>query len=184
MKVRGLVVTVLAGCLGGCATLSKEQCISADWYQLGYQDALDGRPIDLVDRHARACAKAGVVPDEVTWLEGYRAALPYFCVADTGYRFGIRDANYHGQCPPHLEQRFLDGYRLGQDIHDLNARIAEADEAIDELREAMNSDDATEVSLEVDGRWLEHYKTERERLRRQLFDLEMRARQRGFPAAY
>lgn len=184
MRGRWMIGVVLAGSLAGCATLSPEQCMSADWFSLGAQDALNGYPPNHVDRHARACGKAGVVPDERTWWAGYVETLPRFCVGGTGYSYGARNATYYGQCPDELEYAFLDGYRLGQDYYDLKRRIDEAEKEIRRLRESMNDDDATDASREADGRWLDHYKRERDRLQRQQWDLESRARERGYPTVY
>lgn len=170
--------------LAGCASLTPEQCLHADWYDIGAQDALAGHAPGSIGRHVRACGKAGVVPDDGLWHAGYREALPRFCVPENGYRFGVRNASYHGQCPAELEQGFLDAHRLGQDLHDLRRRITEVETAISGLRESMNDEEATDVSRDADGRWLEHYKDELDRLQQQVRDIEARARERGYPPVY
>lgn len=174
------VTLLLVAALGGCATLTPEQCRQADWYELGARDALAGSAPGIIDSHARACDRAGVVPDAALWQAGYNETLPRFCVGAYGYRLGARDGTYHGQCPPELEREFLDGFRLGQDVHDLEGQIREVEENIERLRQSMRDEHATEASREADGRWLEHYKDERERLQRRLWNLQDRARERGY----
>jgi hypothetical protein len=183
MGIRWGWALLMAG-LAGCASLTPEQCYQADWYALGERDALGGFEPGSISRHVRACGKAGVVPDHGLWRAGYQDALPRFCAPDNGFRLGARDANYHGQCPQELDYGFLDGYRLGQDIYDLRRRITEVEGRISELRESMNDEHATDVSREADRHWLDHYKDERRRLQRQVWDLESRARERGYPATY
>lgn len=174
----------LAALLAGCATLSPEQCLSVDWASQGYEDAVAGHGPQRVDQHARACAKAGVAPDGGAWAQGYADGLPEFCVGGHGYTVGARNGSYYQQCPRELEDGFLDGYRLGQDVYDLAQRIAEQDREISRLRESMDDDDASAASREADGRWLDHAKRERSRLEQQRWEVQARARERGYPAVW
>jgi hypothetical protein len=43
--------------------MSKEACLQGDWAGVGFKDGEAGRPQSRLDEHAKACAKAGVVPD-------------------------------------------------------------------------------------------------------------------------
>jgi hypothetical protein len=179
--------TLLAACsvlLGGCATLSPEQCLSVDWASQGYEDATAGYGPQRIDQHGRACAKAGIAPDGGAWAQGYRDGLPVFCTGGHGYALGARNGSYYQQCPRELEDGFLDGFRLGQDVYDLAQRIATQDQEISRLRESMDDKEASEASREADGRWLDHAKRERSRLEQQRWEVQARARDRGYPAVW
>lgn len=164
----------------GCATLSEQQCLTVDWWQLGGTDAMAGHAPYQVERHRQACAGIGVEPDVQQWQEGYAQALPRFCVGTHGYRIGSQNGGYHGQCPADLEAGFVAGLQLGQELYELDLRIREQDIEVDRLRKAMRADDATETSRRIDGRWLEHHKRERERLYEQRWRVQERARSAGF----
>jgi hypothetical protein len=178
------VLAVLSALLAGCATMSPEQCLSVDWASQGYEDASAGHGPQRLGQHGRACEKAGVVPDEGAWAQGYRDGLPAFCVGAQGYALGARNGSYYSQCPRELEDGFLDGYRLGQDVYDLAQRIAAQDQEISRLRDSMDDDDASEASREADGRWLDHAKRERSRLEQQRWEVQARARERGYPSVW
>ena len=63
-------VALLALLLCGCAGLSEAECRSADWYEIGFRDALALRPQDTV--YADACAKYGVTVDSARYAQGWR----------------------------------------------------------------------------------------------------------------
>lgn len=174
-----LLVPVLA-LLAGCATLSEQQCHSVDWWQLGHADARAGADPGHVHLHREACQRFGIAPDAQAWLAGYGEALPLFCNAAQGYRHGSRNGHYHGQCPPDLEPAFLAGLHLGQELHETDQRIAEQDREIERLRRAMRAEDATETSRQIDGRWLDHHKRERDRLDQQRWRVQERAAGFGY----
>src|SRR5690606_13231192 len=49
--------------LSGCASMTPEECLHADWYEKGMQDGLRGQPRAYVEDHREACGKVGVVPN-------------------------------------------------------------------------------------------------------------------------
>jgi hypothetical protein len=58
---------LLAVALGGCAGLDAEACRNADWYDLGFRDAIFGlQPRDPI--YARQCEKI----DSARYLQGWR----------------------------------------------------------------------------------------------------------------
>src|SRR5699024_12327142 len=48
--------------LGGCATLSKGECLTANWYQIGRNDGARGYERARLYEHREACAEYGVTP--------------------------------------------------------------------------------------------------------------------------
>jgi hypothetical protein len=56
---------------GGCAGMGEADCRSADWYDLGFRDAIFGlRPQDV--QYADACARHGVAADGARYVQGWR----------------------------------------------------------------------------------------------------------------
>ena len=57
--------------LGGCAGMDPEGCRHADWYDLGFRDAIFGlRPQDI--QYAHQCEAHGVKVDGARYLQGWR----------------------------------------------------------------------------------------------------------------
>ena len=68
MKPRG--VSPLALLLCGCAGLSEAECRSADWYALGFRDAIyELRPQELV--YGESCSRHGAKIDGARYAQGW-----------------------------------------------------------------------------------------------------------------
>lgn len=138
LSMRGLIVGVaVAGALTtvGCATISKEQCLSGDWGAVGYGDGVDGRPMSRLDDHAKACAKVGVTPEPAPYFAARAEGLKRYCTEPNGFRVGREGKSYAGVCPPPVEAEFLGGYADGERVHAATQRLESA-------RSDLNSADA------------------------------------------
>lgn len=125
MHTKRLSLMLAASLLtAGCATMSPEQCMVADWYQLGERDALAGLDSNHLANRAEACQEAGYEIDSQAWYAGFEAAIPAFCTLDNGFRFGIAGNSYRNTCPPALQAEFLEGYDVGAEIHSLEQQVA------------------------------------------------------------
>jgi hypothetical protein len=49
--------------LSGCASISADECRSANWQDIGIRDGANGQPEEYLIQHSTACAKVGVTPD-------------------------------------------------------------------------------------------------------------------------
>jgi hypothetical protein len=135
----GLVLAA-ALALSGCATLSENECRSADWYDIGVRDGANGRGEEHVAKHAEACAKLGISPDRERWLEGRDRGLERYCTVRNGYRIGEVGGTYNGVCVAYDESDFLRGYYLGRDVHRVKDRLDHVENEIRSSREALKSD--------------------------------------------
>ncbi|MEM7215790.1 MAG: DUF2799 domain-containing protein [Pseudomonadota bacterium] len=104
--------------LASCQTLSKEECIAADWRVIGEQDGAAGyAPQQRFGDHAKSCEKAGVVPNQSLWNEGYQLGLRRFCTPLSGLAHGQKGGQYQNVCPTELAGGFVSGYSLGLEQH-------------------------------------------------------------------
>jgi hypothetical protein len=145
MRVKGLSVVVAATLLAsGCATMSPEQCMVADWYALGERDALAGLDSNHLANRAKACQEAGYDIDSAAWYAGFEAAIPAFCTLDNGFRYGIVGNTYRNTCPPELRAEFLEGYDVGAEIHSLEQQVAASQRGLNTIQSnierAQNAD--------------------------------------------
>ena len=100
MHVKGLVLSVIsAATLFGCAPISRESCINDSAFDIGYSAAMDNA--DSEDRRrdvSKVCAKQGREIDQAEYSEGFDNGVKAFCVADNGYRWGLKGRGYNGIC--------------------------------------------------------------------------------------
>ncbi|TVQ41140.1 MAG: DUF2799 domain-containing protein [Wenzhouxiangella sp.] len=127
-----LAFSAIAG-LSGCATMSAEECMVADWYGLGQADARAGLTTAHLANRASACADAGYPADSDAWHAGFAEGLYWFCTLDRGFRFGLDGQRYQQTCPGDIEADFLEGYQLGLSLHQAQARVASLQSELDGL---------------------------------------------------
>jgi hypothetical protein len=116
-----LAVVVLTG---GCASgLSKDECRTADWGTIGYEDGVQGRPESMISSHRQSCAKHDVSFDLAAYQSGRDRGLVQYCEPRNGYRQGRSGRAYAGVCPGHLEGGFLDAYAEGRALYDAESDL-------------------------------------------------------------
>jgi hypothetical protein len=113
--------------LSGCATLNKNECLTADWYQIGYEDGAQGHPDSRIALHRKACAAYDITPDFRDYQDGYNEGVIRFCTASNGFAQGKRGYDYSGICPSGLEASFLHGYEAGKQIYSVSSMIRSLD---------------------------------------------------------
>ena len=96
--------------LGGCASMSQRECVSANWQQRGAVEGAKGLPISRLHAHGEACSAVNVVPDAIAYVTGYRQGLREYCTSENGLQKGTQNSEYHDVCPAHLEPQFLTAY--------------------------------------------------------------------------
>ena len=113
-----LLIVLIASIASGCASMSGNECKTADWESVGYQDGTRGYNSGRVAEHSEACAKVGITPDRELYEEGRNRGLEEFCTGRNGVRVGEQGGAYSGVCPLHLEPGFMRGYDIGRQLHD------------------------------------------------------------------
>ncbi|MCH8529796.1 MAG: DUF2799 domain-containing protein [Saccharospirillum sp.] len=125
MKALGLMtVALVAVLLAGCASMSKDECLTADWYAIGYEDGANGQPTTRIGSHREACAKHGVTPNLRDYQDGHDEGIIHFCTAQSGFTRARSGYQYTGICPPSLEPEFMDGYTAGRQIYTVNSELS------------------------------------------------------------
>ena len=61
-----------------------------------------------------ACDKAGGLPSEALYFDGWNRGIRQFCTPDNGARWGRQGRTYSGSCPAELGTGFSDRYREGR----------------------------------------------------------------------
>jgi len=154
IKITSLIAVMA---LSGCATLSKEECLTVNWREIGQTDGANGAEHGRVAEHREACAKHGVKVDLDQYNSGRAVGLRTFCQANSGFARARQGYVYKGICPSDLEPNFIDGYeegkaiyRLEQKISQLQSKVSNTEAKVKKLKkklkkkeEAMLADDVT-----------------------------------------
>ncbi len=161
-------IALLAG-LSSCQSLSKDECLVADWQVIGENDGAAGQdPQGRFAQHVKACARVNVVPDQTLWNQGYKTGLVRYCTPRSGLQAGRSGKAYHNVCPVETQDGFLRGYNLGHaayskqsSINSLTNRINSLEYQIEQAKGGSKKKGSKKWS-----------KDEVKRMRRQVHDLQ------------
>ena len=136
------LLTVLSVLLiqSGCATLSRDECIRADWNRIGRQDGADGYPFERIEEHRKACGEFGIGPNPAAYRQGRDQGLIFYCTPSNGYEQGKSGASYRYVCPHELEANFMRGFRVGTQVYDLSQQISQVDGKIRAKEKELEKD--------------------------------------------
>jgi hypothetical protein len=121
--MRRFFATILLFALGGCAGMDAEECRTADWRAIGYEDGVQGRGAASFGTHRKACAGHGVTADLDAYLGGRGEGLVHFCRPQNGYALGVQGNPYAGVCPIALEAAFLAAHTEGYGLYQRQAAL-------------------------------------------------------------
>ena len=140
--IKLLAALALVGSLSGCASISKSECLSADWEDVGVRDGANGRPEEYLIQHAKACSKVNVVPDRGAWQHGRERGLDRYCVVQRAYNAGEWGSGFDvGQCVNYDQERLTDAWRKGNDVHRLAGVVNSIDGEIGSVRTALDNEE-------------------------------------------
>jgi hypothetical protein len=136
--VRILAALSLLATLGGCASISKSECLNADWEDIGVRDGANGQSEEQLIRHSTACAKVGVTPDRERWLKGRDIGLERFCVPHRAYRIGESGGGFDlGICHNFDQDRLQHAYELGRDVNRYASDVSSIGNEINGIRATL-----------------------------------------------
>jgi hypothetical protein len=142
--------------LGGCASMSSEECANSDWTAVGYEDGSRGYTSDRFAGHRKACAKHGQTADFQAYQQGRSQGLVEFCQPGRGFNLGANGGQYYGVCSADHEPGFLDAFRAGQRLHTLrsyvnsaNSQLYSKENELDKVKGLIRSKEAAIISSET-----------------------------------
>lgn len=142
-----LVGLFAAMLLAGCSTgLKKDECLTADWQMIGYEDGLHGLPPGRIGAHRVACAKHQVTPNLAAYSEGRDRGLTEYCQPKIGYRVGLNGQTYANVCPATSEPAFVNGYRWGRQIYEARSELRNTQAQLRGARDGIVQTDSSIAS--------------------------------------
>jgi hypothetical protein len=127
--------------LAGCASLSENQCLTADWESIGYRDGSNGYDAGRIGKHSEACAEYGIRVDREQYEQGRQQGLELFCTGSNGMRLGRQGYAYSGVCPASLQDEFVRGYEFGRELHDLDAHMQQLQAEVQRVQHELKRED-------------------------------------------
>jgi hypothetical protein len=141
-RLRIFAALAALAALQGCASLSKSECLSANWEDVGIRDGADGRPEEYLIQHSKACAKVNVVPERGAWLQGREQGLERFCVPYRAYQRGESGWGFDAAiCRDYDQDRLISAYEHGREVNRLGSQLASIDGEIASIHDRLDDED-------------------------------------------
>ncbi|MGD8662879.1 MAG: DUF2799 domain-containing protein [Desulfobacterales bacterium] len=139
-EIKKILSLLFTGCLLGCAsTLTRHECLEADWYEIGLIDGSEGEPRAKFQEHAENCLKYDVQVGREAYYRGRDQGLRVYCTQDRGFDLGRLGERYNPICPQDLEADFLAGYTKGQGQYDSESKITTLEQRLQRLETQIKS---------------------------------------------
>ncbi|WP_338849633.1 DUF2799 domain-containing protein [Massilia sp. W12] len=184
MKTSARLLALLSlSMLCSCASLSRDECLRGDWWQIGMADGSRGAGMQQLAQHQKACAEHGVIPNAQTWLAGRKQGLLSYCQAENAFQLGRKNSSHiAGDCEEFQKPQFLAEYARGQEIWRLEheedekksdldkhkKRLGKIDERITFLqKEAERKDINQDARKRIDDEWRQLHAERKDNLHRQ-----------------
>ncbi len=130
---------VLSLGVSGCATLTRSQCETGDWHQIGMSDGYHGYAGDRFDRHVESCTQYDVTPDRTLYLAGYKEGLTSYCRLERAVSEGEAGNPYHQVCDGQIGLSFGRVYLEAHEVFVLNDDIRDIEADIRSLVHTLRS---------------------------------------------
>ncbi|MDT8375405.1 MAG: DUF2799 domain-containing protein [Mariprofundaceae bacterium] len=108
-----LSMLLMTGVISGCASMSKKECMNANWESVGYSDGARGVHNSQLEKHRQSCVEYQVIPDNAAYRSGWEQGIRRYCTADNGYRAGQSGRAYRNICPADVADDYISGWRQG-----------------------------------------------------------------------
>jgi hypothetical protein len=138
MEIRFILLGMVLFALAGCATLNEQECLTGDWYTIGYEDGAKGRTVDRIGKYRKSCADYDISPDLQAYQAGREEGLQEFCQPQNGFNLGQRGGGYSGVCSVDLELDFVAAYDAGRHLYELRAAVSSASRQINHKKRELD----------------------------------------------
>ena len=142
-KSTAQVISLVAAAVlvSSCASMSEQECLTANWLDQGFRDGRNGEPLMRIEDHRQACAKVGIRPDQKRYFQGRDQGILHYCTPDNGFQEGRLGRQYRNACPAHLEYRFLQAYEQGKQLYDVEQDIEKLNKEANQLEQSLSKED-------------------------------------------
>jgi len=135
--------------LNGCSTLSKNECLNAEWGSIGYQDGYNGYLQSRIGRHRKACSEYDIKPDLSKYISGYDDGVREYCKPQRGYKRGLKGYENKGVCKGSTRKIYNNAYMQGRQIYNLELQVKENKQSIKYILERNHRLEERRVLAEI-----------------------------------
>lgn len=137
-NVKFVIASLISVSLVGCASMSEDECLSADWYTIGFEDGSRGYAPNHISSHRKSCAKHGVTPSFENYTKGHARGLLHYCVPNTAFNLGSQGRIFPQLCHSLSTPDMEDAFELGRDAYAVQQEISQLAKERESLEQSVN----------------------------------------------
>jgi hypothetical protein len=135
--IRYLFFTATLLLISGCASMDKDECQTADWRAVGYEDGAKGRALSYLGNHRKACSDYGISPDMDRYELGRLAGLQEYCTPSNGFASGKSGQPLNTVCKPPLADDFKLAWSQGLELHKAQSQLRNSERTLERHQEMV-----------------------------------------------
>ena len=114
-KTLKLTVTLLGlFSLCGCVPhMSKQACMNTNWYQLGYNDAMNDQMPRNLKKDVHDCAKYKITVNQSGYAKGWKQGASDWCTSIRAHELGVSGKTFKNICPANKKRMFVAAWKRG-----------------------------------------------------------------------
>lgn len=148
-SIQIIAAVVFMAIFVSCATLSKNECFEADWFEVGRRDGSLGKQRSIFRDHYDACLEYQVHADRQAYYAGREEGLKFFCTKQNGFEQGKRGRSYRHVCPVGLESDFRAGYGQGKELYKYESKITALEKRLKNIENQIQKQEKLLTSSEL-----------------------------------
>ncbi len=135
--------------LVGCASVTKEECLTGNWDEIGYRDGTNGQTQDYIKQHEKSCERVDVTPNMSVWNAARLRGVPVYCVPQRAYTEGRSGNDVSPVCSADVMPALVAANDKGQRYYRLSQNIRELEDTVSDLESAQFSakDDKSKFAI-------------------------------------
>lgn len=145
--VMRLTIILLASVamLNGCAIMSKNECLSANWSLIGQSDGYNGNG-SFMQKRAKACVKHDSILDKEAYTAGYKKGLKNYCNPQTIFDYALQGQGTYQNCPMEMQNNLRPYYNVANKFYQANKNLKSIEDTIANAKANMYNYDLKEES--------------------------------------
>lgn len=122
--------------LNGCAIMSKDDCLSANWPLIGQHDGISGAG-SLMQKRGEACAKHKILIDRDQYTDGYKKGLKTYCNPQAVFDYALQGKGNYQSCPLEMHNELRPYYNVANNYYQAKKGLDSVEKNIASARSSL-----------------------------------------------
>lgn len=161
----------MVGVLSGCASMSIEECKTANWTRIGEQDGIKGQGSQLA-QHYKACQKASIIPNQQEYEVGLKRGMQYYCAPERIFENALKGQGNYQYCELNQHQVLAPYYEIAHQYYTSQKELDQIERKLEDSKQRLLDPKLSEKDKKIFKEENEHLFKEFLQKRQHFFNIE------------